>query len=492
MPRIATVLALVLCASGLAPAQTLDERIASILSAPAARGATWGIHAVSADSGAVLYSRNASSPLTPASNTKLFTTAFGLLKLGPDYRFETRVLAAARPDPQGVLHGDLRLVGGGDPTLSARRIPYEKGPIEGDPLAPLALLADQIAAAGVRVINGDLIGDDTRWPHEPYPGGWAIGDMPWDYGAPVSALTLNDNSLTLTVRPGKAPGDPATVTLVPPVEYFTLRNTLRTLPGAERRISIDRAPASRVLEISGTAPPNSAALTDYLAVDDPAAFTAEAFAQLLRARGISIRGRVLAAHRPSGVPYSEPAGVVLASRHSPPLVETLKVIDKVSQNLHAEMVLREIGRATRGEGTAQAAHKEIAAWLESLGADKRDFDFEDGSGLSRRTLVSPQTVTAVLRALHLSEHREAFRGLLPIAAEDGTLSSRFRGEKQAALVRAKTGSISHVAALSGYAGDDPARRIAFSVIVNGATAPSFAVRTLIDKIVIALLEEGNR
>ncbi len=491
MQRTATLLGLALSVA-LLPAQSLDDRISSILAAPAARGATWGIHAVSASTGQVVYSRNASAVLTPASNTKLFTTALGLLRLGPGYRFETRVLASGRPDPQGVLHGGLRLAGGGDPTLSARRIPYQKGPIEGDPLAPLALLADQVAAAGVRVIDGDVIGDDTRWPYDPYPGGWAIGDMPWDYGAPVSALTLNDNSLTITVRPGKSAGDPAAVSLSPSLEYFTIHNTLRTLPGAERRITIHRAPASRVLEISGTAPPNSAALTDYLAVDDPAAFAAEAFAQLLRARGISIRGRVLAAHRHAGVPYSEPAGTVLASRQSPPLAETLQVIDKVSQNLHAEIVLREIGHVTRGEGSASAAQKEMSAWLESLGAGKREFEFEDGSGLSRRTLVNPLTVVTVLRALHQSEHRETFRDLLPVGGEDGSLSSRFRGEKQASLIRAKTGSISHVAALSGYAGDGPGRRIAFSIIVNGATAPSSAVRVIIDKIAVALLEGGTR
>lgn len=486
-----TAIPLALCAA-LLPAQPLDERIAAMLQAPAARGATWAIHAVSAESGQVLYSLNAASTLTPASNTKLFTTALALLRLGPDYRFETRVLAPARPDAHGVLHGDLRLLGGGDPTLSARRIPYEKGPVSGDPLAPLALLADQVAASGLRLIDGDLIGDDSRWPHDPYPGGWAIGDMAWEYGAPVSALTLNDNALSLTVRPGKAPGDPATVSLSPSLEYFTLRNTLRTLAGAERRISVHRAPASRVLEISGSVGPGAAPFTDLIAVDDPAAFAAEAFAHLLRARGIALRGRVRAVHRPAGVPYLEPAGVVLASRQSPPLVETLKVIDKVSQNLHAEIVLREIGHVTRGEGSSSAAHKEMSAWLESLGAAKQEFEFEDGSGLSRRTLVSPQTVIALLRALHLSEHRESFRALLPVAAADGTLSARFHGERSAPQISAKTGSISHVAALSGYAGEDPARRIAFSILVNGATAPSSALRALIDRIVVALFEEGNR
>ncbi len=490
MPRIAHCIVLTLAGMS-AVAQNLEERIATLLEAPAARRATWGIHAVEASTGRVLYSRNAGVPVTPASNTKLFSTALGLLKLGKDYRFETRVLAVARPQ-NGRIRGDLRLVGGGDPTLSARAVPYTKGPIEGDPLKPLAELADQVAAAGVRVVEGDLIGDDTHWPWAPYPDGWAVGDMVWEYGAPVSALTLNDNALSLTIRPGKKAGEAAEAMLRPAVEYYTIHNTLRTVEGAERRITVDREPGSKVLEIGGTAPPNGGAASQLIAVDDPALFAAQAFAQLLRARGVTLLGTVRAAHRMPQQPYLEPEGVELAKRVSPPLIEILRVIDKVSQNLHAEMVLREVGMKTRGKGTVEAAQKELAEVLAAAGASKEEFDFEDGSGLSRRTLVSPAAITSLLRYMYTNGSGEGYWSLLPVAGEDGTLASRFKEFPQAGAIRAKTGSLSHVAALSGYAGLDPARRIAFSIVANGATAPASAVRTVIDKIAVAILEEGTR
>ncbi|MBI4889724.1 MAG: D-alanyl-D-alanine carboxypeptidase/D-alanyl-D-alanine-endopeptidase [Acidobacteria bacterium] len=491
MLRAAFLLAGLLALAPLS-AQPLAERIEKLISTPAAAGSTFGIQVVQLSTGQVLYARNAQSALTPASNTKLFTTALALTRLGPGYRFETKVLAPRAPDAQGRISGDLILLGGGDPTLSARRLPYQKGPVEGDPLAPLAELADQLAAAGLRTVSGDLIGDDTRWPFEPFPGGWSVGDMPWDYGAAVSALCLNDNAQSISVRPGKAAGDPAIISLSPPVEYYTLRNVFRTTPGAASRLSVRRKPASRILEIAGTAAPKAGALGDLLGIDDPAAFIAEAFAQLLRDRGIAIQGRVYARHRATGMPSSEPAGIVLARRQSPPIVETLRVIDKISQNLHAEMALREVGFVARGEGTAEAAQKEMTAWLTSLGVRKEEFDLEDGSGLSRRTLVTPNAVTTLLTAMHNGEHRETYRSLLPIGGEDGSLSSRFKGAPQANLIRAKTGSVAHVNALSGYAGDDPSSRLAFSIIVNGSTASSSAIRSIIDKIAVAILEEGTR
>jgi D-alanyl-D-alanine carboxypeptidase/D-alanyl-D-alanine-endopeptidase (penicillin-binding protein 4) len=463
-----------------------------ILAAPAAQRAVWAIHAVDLATGRVLYQRNATIPMAPASNTKLFSTALALLRLGPDYRFETRVLAMGVPDSQGRLAGDLVLAGGGDPTLSARVIPYRKGPVQGDPLAPLAELADQIVQAGVRVIDGDLIGDDTRWPWIPYPDGWTLDDSIWEYGAPVSALTLNDNAIRLTIRPPKKPGETAEVTLNPPVDYFTIYNTLRVAAGAERKITVDRRPGSRVLFIGGSTPPATGAATELIAVDDPALFAAQALAQLLRERGVVLQGAVRALHRLPGRPAAEPAGLVLARRLSPPLIETLRVTNKVSQNLHAEIVLREVGFVRRGEGSADAGLKEMSELLASLGLDKLDSSLADASGLSRRTLVTPVAVTTLLRYLHQGEFGDAYASTLPIAGEDGTLASRFRGVRGASTVRAKTGSISHVAALSGYTTDGEARRVAFSIVVNNFTAPSGELRSLLDKIAVVIQQEGIR
>ncbi len=475
-----------------AAAQSLERKIETLLERPAAQRATWAYRAVRLAGGAVLCERNARVPMTPASNTKLVTTALALLRLGPDYRFVTRVLAAQAPDADGRLRGDLRLVGGGDPTLSGRAVPYSKDAKEGDPLGPLGELAGQVAARGVKVIDGDVVGDATRWPWSPYPAGWAVGDMTWEYGAPVSALTVNDNAVRLSVRPGQTEGAPAMVAFHPPVEPFTVHNTLRTRAGVERRVEVARAPGSRVLEIRGMAPPGGGAAVQWLAVPEPAQFAAEVFALLLRQRGIAIRGFARGLTRAPGMEWSEPQGVELARRESPPLSELARIVNKVSQNLHAEMLLRETAHVLRGEGTAQAGVEEMRALLKEAGADEAEFDLEDGSGLSRRGLLSPHTLVALLQHLEAKGRGEQFRLLLPVAGNDGTLSARFRGMEEAAAIRAKTGSLSHVAALSGYAGNDPARRVAFSIIVNGYTAPAAEVRSLMDTIVIEILRESER
>jgi D-alanyl-D-alanine carboxypeptidase/D-alanyl-D-alanine-endopeptidase (penicillin-binding protein 4) len=472
--------------------QGLARRIEALLEAPEARRAAWGIHVVRLADGAVLFERNAQVPMTPASNTKLVSTALALERLGPDYRMATRVLAAGPVDEEGRVRGDVRLVGGGDPTLSGRAVPYAKDAKDGDPLGPLADLAAQVAARGVKRIDGDIVGDATRWPWAPWPAGWAVGDMTWEYGAPVSALVVNDNAVRVTVRPGSREGEPATVEFRPPVELFTVYNTLRTRAGAERRIEMARAPGSGVLEIRGMAPPGGGVAVQSLAVPDPVQFAAEVFAQLLRQRGIVIRGRARGLTRAEGTEWSEPQGVELARRESPPLVELLRIVNKVSQNLHAEMLLRETAHVARGRGTSRAGVEEMAALLKEAGAGEDAFDLEDGSGLSRRGLLSAGALTALLAHLEKKGRGELFRSLLPVAGEDGTLNGRFRGMAEASKIVAKTGSLSHVAALSGYAGEDPGKRVAFSILVNGSTAPASSVRALIDKIAIAILEESQR
>jgi D-alanyl-D-alanine carboxypeptidase/D-alanyl-D-alanine-endopeptidase (penicillin-binding protein 4) len=462
------------------------------MDSPAARRTVWGIHAVDLASGAVLFSLNADQPLTPASNTKLFSTALALIHLGSGYRFSTRVMALQAPDSEGHIPGDLRLVGGGDPTISGRAYPYQKGPTDGDPMDALAAMADHVARAGVKVVHGGLVGDDTLYPWLPYPESWSVGDLPWEYGAPVSALTFNDNSIALQIRAGRRPGDPVFLRFQPPVEYFTVVNSLRTVGADSRRADIDCAPGSRILSLNGSLLAGAPASTQTLAVEDPAFFAASAFRSLLEQRGITILGPVRSLHRPAGVDYAIPAGIELARRESPPLSEIVAVVDKVSQNLHAELLLREVARVRQGEATVDAARKELEALFQTLGGASADADIVDGSGLSRRTLVSARLITRLLAHLHSSSLRDLVWSALPVAGEDGTLSSRFRGVAGAGAIRAKTGSISHVAALSGYAGSDPARRIAFSIVANSFTAPASEVRSIIDRIVLALAEERLR
>ncbi len=480
------IVVFLLAAAAAVNAQTLGEAIERVLQAsPGLRGVI-GIHVVDLSTGATLYERNSRTPLTPASNMKLLTTALALSRLGPDYRFETRVLAPALPSPAGVV-ASLRIVGGGDPSLSGRAYPYEKNPKNGNPLAGLEDLADQVARMGVKRV-GMVIGDDRLYPFDPSPEGWTAGDGTWEYGAPVSALTVHDNALLMTVRPVKT-SPLAEVSFLPPTDYFTVSNGLRVGQGLARKVEVARTAGSRVVRISGTSPPNGGASSVLIAIDDPALYAAETFKRLLQDRGVVVRGASRSDHRMPGESFAPPDGAVLARRLSPPLSQILEVVNKVSQNLHAELVLLETARVKRGEASRELAMEEMAAFLSSFGTQPGDMDLFDGSGLSRRALVTPETVTRLLVEMHRT-HGEAFRRLLPVAGEDGTLAARFRGAQDAAGIRAKTGTISHVTALSGYAGDDPARRVAFSIISNHQTSPASEVRTAVDTIALEILRKA--
>jgi D-alanyl-D-alanine carboxypeptidase/D-alanyl-D-alanine-endopeptidase (penicillin-binding protein 4) len=486
-----------LLAHALWAAPPLRQRIDRILDAsPAARRAHWGIHVVDLATGRTLYARNENRFFVPASNAKLFSTALALLRLGADYRFRTSVIAQRAPDAAGRLAGDLILYGGGDPTLSGRPLPYQHKAAPGDPLAPIDELAAQLVARGLRRVDGDLVGDDSAYLWDPYPDGWAQNDTIWEYGAPASALAVNDNAISLAIRPGARTGDPARISPSPPLEYYQIENRLRTVEKGERRIRLDRPAGSRELRIWGTIPHGGEASTLLVAIDDPALYAALALGDALERRGVVIAGRTLARHRPldevddpaRGAPHPPPAGVELARRDSPPLVETLRVVNKISQNLQAELVLREVGRARRGVGSRQAGLEELKSLLAEAGAAAGDFHFEDGSGLSRLTLITPALTTRLLRFIHATPHGREWLDLLPVGGEDGTLASRFDGQPAGRLIRAKTGSLSHVSALAGYAGRGGRPALAFSLLVNNYNAPASEIRRVIDKIGLALVE----
>lgn len=488
---------LLLVAQALAAAPPLKQRIDRILdSSPAARRAHWGIHIADLATGRTLYARDENSYFVPASNTKIFSTSLALLRLGPDHRFRTLVIAEKAPDNAGRVAGNLILYGGGDPTLSGRPLPYKKGSALGDPLVALDELAAQVASHGVRRVDGDVVGDDTAYVWDPYPSGWAQNDTIWEYGAPVSALTINDNTISLAIKPGARPGDPARFSQSPAIEYYQIENRVSTVDKGERRIHVDRPAGSRELRIWGTIPRGGDGSTQLLAIDDPALYAALALRDALERRGILIRGRALARHRPldevddpvRGSPPEPPPGVEMARRESPPLVEALRVVNKISQNLEAELVLREVGRIRRGVGSRQAGIEELKELLAQAGAAKDDYHFEDGSGLSRLTLITPSLATRLLRFVQASPHGDAWVGLLPVGGEDGTLAYRFEGRPAAKRIHAKTGTLSHVSALSGYAerGGKPA--MVFSVIVNNYNSPSSEIRRVIDMIATSLVE----
>uniref|UniRef100_Q02AA2 D-Ala-D-Ala carboxypeptidase. Serine peptidase. MEROPS family S13 n=1 Tax=Solibacter usitatus (strain Ellin6076) TaxID=234267 RepID=Q02AA2_SOLUE len=477
----------------------LPEAIQKLIdSSPAARTAFWGIQIVDLASGKTLYELNPDHYFVPASNAKLFSTALALTRLGPDYTFQTRVFADAPPDSQGRISGDLRLIGGGDPNLSARAIPYRMGPPTGNPLAAIEDLADQLAARGIRIVSGDIVGDDTWYVWQPYAVGWAIDDPQSDDGPPISALTLSDNALNLSVHPGAAVGEVAELAFSPPLEFYRIENRVRTVAaGGERRVHFHRIPGSRDAVLWGTIPLRDRGQDMLTSVEDPAEFAAEALRNALEARGITVEGAARSQHLfpnqladlTQAPPSEAVGGVELANRSSARLVEDLRVTAKVSQNLHAELLLRAVGRARRNVGSFEAGMTEMKIFLADAGVEPTGYNLLDGSGLSRLDLVTPATVVRLLRFMYDSPARDNWLSIFPIGGQDGTLSTRFGGTPAAGRVLAKTGSLSHVSALSGYIQRLDGTWLAFSILVNNYGGRSVAeVRGVMDRICNLILE----
>ena len=458
--RIFATLSLLICfAATPARPQPLMGKVKKILKTQPR--VHWGIYAIQAKNGKILAKWNEDQFFVPASNTKLFSTALALATLGPDFRFTTQVLAASLPDENGVLQGDLVLFGQGDPSLSSRNYPYNiKEPWSPDRLAPLRELARQVKARNVRTIAGNLIGDESYFDHNPIPNGWGAGDGLFEYGAPVSALSFNDNAIALKLTATGLAFDP-------PIPYFTVKSAITT--GERTRITARRLPGSTEITLRGTLK-TDATYENEFAVEDPALFAALAFRAALEAEGITIQGKTITRQEASQTPET----IELARRDSPPLPQLLQVVDKVSQNLHAELVRRAAERKQSMDDFLKAAQ---------IDPDKETY-LQDGSGLSRQNLISPRAVVALLKHMYTSPYRDQYAAFLPIGAQDGTLRRRFAGNEKAKQVRAKTGTLSHVTALGGYAQSKKYGDIIFQIVANNFNQPSAEVVKTVDSLAL--------
>lgn len=461
-----------------------------------------------ADTGEVLFSLNDDRYFLPASNAKLFTTALALATLGPDYRFHTTIESRAPLDTDGALQGDLVLVGRGDPDLSNRVFPFvKKTERNGPPEKILAELADAVAARGVKKITGDVIGDDSYFAGGAYPSGWAIDDMLWNYGVPVSALEINDGTLFIELQPGAAAGSPATYATAPWAGIYQIRNEVVTGPrGSEQKLSVQRDPGSTEIILGGTMPLGAAPHSLGVAIDHPAEYAAALLKNLLEARGITVNGRARARHAgdPGAGGNSFPAAccaatansnldvapsTILAEHVSQPLAESLRVMDKISQNLHAEMILRAAAREKTGDPSADAALQFEQDFRKSAGLTENDAVMTDASGLSRRDLVTPQSEVILLRWAAAQPWAETFRSFLPVAGEDGTLTDRMLKTPAAGQLWAKTGSLNNVDSLAGYATSSRGEHLVFSFIGNNHNLKGRAATNVLDALAVAMVEE---
>ena len=492
-----------------ADVQRFRARVEAALGEAHAKKADWGVLVVDRDTGETLFESNAESFFTPASNTKLFTSAFALATLGPAYRYRTTLEAKSALGTGGKLSGDLILVGRGDPDLSNRKFPFAGKVLhEGSSDKILAELADAAVARGLKEIDGDIVADDTYIPFDPYPAGWSVGDLFFTFGAPVTAITFNDNCISIEMLPGARAGDPAVVAVDPAAAAAGFTQQITTsAAGTEPDLAVVRQPAPNFILLRGSIPLGHSAVKLDLAMTDPAQTAARTLKQLLEARGVRVTGsvRVEEAPPPEALkkgeqpvllpapsqidpPNSAANPFVLAEHLSPPLLESVRVLNKESQNLHAELFLRTIAREKTAIGSTEIGLKLEQDFLKSAGVADGDAVLNDGSGLSSNNLVTPRAVIALLQYIKRQPWGADFLTTLPIAGVDGTLEDRMKGTPATGLIQAKTGGLEHVHALSGYATTLSGEYLVFSILANNNPQHGRESTAALDAIAVAMVE----
>ncbi len=455
--------------------------------APANKG-DWGLLIVDAESGETLFEKNADSYFVPASNMKLFTTALALARLGPDYRFHTTIETRGALSKEGMLSGDLVLVGRGDPNLSNRKFPFEsKEEFDGPPEKVLAELADAVVAKGVREVSGDVIGDDSYFPRERYPNGWEIDDMVWQYGAAISAIVVDDNTVELTLTPAEKVGDAVQAAIAPSTPDFAVENDVITAAAdAKPDLTLKREPGANLVVVRGTLSAKSTPRKLVLAIEEPAQHAAVLLAKLLADRGVKINGQARAVH----VPETEPAPrTVLAEHVSVSLGDVIKLVNKISQNLHTEVLLRTAARQTAVWNTPEDLMKFPCDFYGAAGIADDDVIQTDGSGLSRHDLVTPRAVVTLLKYAQGQPWFAPYYASLPVAGVDGSLQDRMKNSPAAGRVHAKTGSVEHVRTLSGFAETPGGRRLIFSFLSNNQGGRGHEAADALGGLCVAMIEE---
>lgn len=451
--RTLTIALAFAAAAPLAAQPALQQRVEAQLRA-ASPGTRFGL-VVATEDGRELVAISPDGRFMPASNTKLFTTAAAFSTLqrldepdrtgGASVTLETN----RRPAPDVVLtgFGDARLSSAPDSATDC-----------------LVALADAVAARTRRVRN--VVGDDGAFPDERWSPGMSWNNIASWSGTAVSALTLDDNELPLVVTP-RAAGQAPALEVLP---YYTIDNAALTVAEGETDLNVERLPLSNRLVLTGTILQGAAPERIRLSIDDPAHYAAWRLRTLLEARGVHVTGTVSARHRPlrpggGSAPDRAIAGQPLLRLAPPPLLEDLRTINKVSQNLHAELMLRRLGRQT-GSGAIADGLAVVRTMLEQAGLRRTDYDFSDGSGMSTYNRVTPRGVVTLLRWAAAQPWGAAWRGTFPVAGVDGTLSRRFRGTSLASRLFAKTGTLNATNAISGYLTARSGRTLIFSFYAN--------------------------
>jgi D-alanyl-D-alanine carboxypeptidase/D-alanyl-D-alanine-endopeptidase (penicillin-binding protein 4) len=484
----------------------LQHSLESILNDPPLAHGTWGVLVQSLKSGETLFAWNPQKLLLPASNMKLVTLAAAASHLGWDYTYRTTLLANGSISG-GVLAGDLIVVGSGDPSI---------GNVDGSAERLFGEWADRLKQLGVRAIAGRIVGDDNAFDDEILGFGWSWDDLPEDYAAGVGALQFNENAVRVTVSPGPKAGDPAGIAVDPPESGIVISNAVRTsAPGTAANLSAHRLPGRNSLAIGGSIAAGAeapAVLT--MSVDNPTEFFVRALRRSLIARGIDVRGPAIDIDDLDST-LDRAGATTVADHRSAPLSVLAVRLMRISQNQYAETFLKSLGmkreastterKASTTEREASTTEREALAerspatalkgrtvaerLFKDWGVDPGSLIIRDGSGLSRYDFLTAQALVTILTHVYKdSKLYEPFAASLPTPGTDGTLANRLKGTAVENRLRAKTGSMSQVRALSGYITTSDDEPLVFSIIANNFDTTADVINRATDAMLIKLAE----
>jgi D-alanyl-D-alanine carboxypeptidase/D-alanyl-D-alanine-endopeptidase (penicillin-binding protein 4) len=455
----------------------LNRDLAAIIADQNFADATWGISVVSCDNGETLFDFNESQNRQVASNIKLLTTATALRRLGPEYRYVTELYAGGELLGSGELSGNLIVKGSGDPSIS---------PSFGvDPREMIRGWKRVLDSLGIRSLQ-NIVVDASYFDDIPYAPGWAWDDEPYGFNAPINAAAIYDNSIEVTVTPGKNPGDPVSIDISPSTGYVTLKvSALTTRADSIATIDIRRERGSSVIVVCGNITAESAPYSEHISVDRPSLFFATLMKEELERSGIVVHGAAYDARDyPERFTYATLRRV--AYHESPPLREIVAATNKQSLNLAAEMLIKKLGREFNGVGSTAAGIDMVKRFLGDAGIDVEHLKLYDGSGLSRQNMIAPLDITKFLRWLQRSPIAKDFTSSLAIAGKDGTLMNRLRGTLAENNTVGKTGYLGGIRALSGYTRTRDGELLAFSIVTNNYSVPTSVVNTAQDLIIMRL------
>ncbi len=487
--------------------------------------AHWGVSVVRMD-GTPVFGLNDGQLFQPASNAKLFITAASMALLPLEERLKTDVIGSGFYRDGGVFEGDLVLRGVGDANFSGRPVPFVRVPAgqkapHRDELRYIDELADKVKAAGITQVKGNVVGDDSLFPNDPYPADWSIDDAPWYYGAPINALMIADNAFNLKIVPAASAGIAPAAVMDPALPFYTVEmHATTTAKGGESALDIQRDMGSRVIRVYGTIAVGQPPYAQDMSIAEPAEYSAAALKAALESRGITVTGTATAKHTefyetaftrhsveplaslaPNGtramllkLPLSscQDCGAgwdsrVLAEHAGPRWGDDITITNKTSENQHAEVFLRQLGLYITGRGTSVQGERVVRTFLtKTAGIDPDDFLFFDGSGLSGHDLVTPRAATRLLAYGATQPWGAEWKNSFPVGGEDGTLRARFPAAPLKDHVFAKTGTLSEARGLSGYVDCASGQTLIFSIFVNAHTPRTSDDQKAMDRIVAAI------